>query len=82
MTSTAVILVGGVGKRLGTLTKKTPKPLIQINGNYFLNFLIERSEFISTIKTSPSFFDLEIISICPECIKSKQPFVNTIFFFF
>ena len=40
MTSTAVILVGGVGKRLGTLTKKTPKPLIQINGNYFLNFLI------------------------------------------
>ena len=28
----AVILAGGKGKRLGSLTKKIPKPLAKING--------------------------------------------------
>lgn len=35
-----VILVGGKGKRLGSITKKTPKPLIKINNIPFLNYLI------------------------------------------
>ena len=35
-----VILVGGKGKRLGSITKKTPKPLIKINDIPFLNYLI------------------------------------------
>lgn len=40
MTNIAVILVGGSGKRLGDITKKTPKPLIRINGRPFLDYLI------------------------------------------
>ena len=35
-----VILVGGLGSRLGHLTKKTPKPLIKINKIPFLDQLI------------------------------------------
>ena len=41
----AVILAGGRGKRLGSLTKKIPKPLVKINGipfcDYLLNSLIK-----------------------------------------
>ena len=37
-----VILVGGKGKRLGTLTKKTPKPLIKINKKPFLDILLSK----------------------------------------
>jgi NDP-sugar pyrophosphorylase family protein len=35
------ILCGGEGKRLGNLTKKTPKPLIRVNGKYILDYKIE-----------------------------------------
>jgi D,D-heptose 1,7-bisphosphate phosphatase len=35
-----VILAGGQGKRLGSITKKTPKPLLKINGIPFLRHLI------------------------------------------
>jgi dTDP-glucose pyrophosphorylase len=37
----AVILCGGVGSRLGRLTKSTPKPLLPIAGQPFLEILIE-----------------------------------------
>ena len=37
---TAVILCGGRGTRLGSITKKTPKPLIKINNVAFLDQLI------------------------------------------
>ena len=33
----AVILVGGLGSRLGDITKKTPKPLIPIGNKRFLD---------------------------------------------
>lgn len=35
-----VILCGGKGSRLGKITKKTPKPLIEINGKPFIEHLI------------------------------------------
>lgn len=38
----AFILAGGFGRRLGNITKKVPKPLININGKPFLEFLIEQ----------------------------------------
>jgi len=40
MNSYAAVLVGGKGKRLGNLTKKTPKPLIKINNKEFLKYLL------------------------------------------
>jgi D-glycero-alpha-D-manno-heptose 1-phosphate guanylyltransferase len=35
-----IILSGGFGKRLGSFTKKTPKPLIKINYKPFLEYLL------------------------------------------
>ena len=41
MRGQAVILAGGRGTRLGELTKFTPKPMLKINGRYFLEYIIE-----------------------------------------
>ena len=38
----AVVLVGGKGSRLGNLTKNTPKPLLKINNQIFLDTLIAK----------------------------------------
>jgi D-glycero-D-manno-heptose 1,7-bisphosphate phosphatase len=43
MISQCVILVGGLGTRLGTLTKTTPKPLLAVSGKPFLDHLIHRA---------------------------------------
>jgi D,D-heptose 1,7-bisphosphate phosphatase len=37
----AVFLVGGLGSRLGELTRQTPKPLLEVGGRPFLDYLIE-----------------------------------------
>ncbi len=39
--SQAVILVGGLGSRLGQLTQNTPKPLLMVGGQPFLDYLVE-----------------------------------------
>src|SRR5712692_4974483 len=36
----AVILCGGLGTRLGALTAQTPKPLLPVDGNPFLDVLL------------------------------------------
>ena len=41
MINQALILVGGKGSRLGTITKKIPKPLLKINDKPFLDYLIK-----------------------------------------
>lgn len=41
MLSQAVILVGGLGSRLGALTAATPKPLLPVAGRPFLEHLIQ-----------------------------------------
>ena len=43
MISQCVILVGGLGTRLGALTRTTPKPLLPVNGEPFLDLLIRRA---------------------------------------
>ena len=50
-----IIFVGGKGKRLGKLTKKTPKPLIKINQKPFIDYQIEK-----LIKIGPK----KIILLC------------------
>ena len=42
MIKTALILAGGFGTRLGKLTKKTPKPLIEFNKKPFLHYIISQ----------------------------------------
>lgn len=37
----AVFLVGGLGTRLGDLTRQTPKPLLEVGGRPFLDYLVE-----------------------------------------
>lgn len=41
MSMQCVILVGGLGTRLGTLTKECPKPMLPVAGRPFLDLLIE-----------------------------------------
>ncbi len=41
MLDQAVILCGGFGTRLGSLTKKTPKPLLKINDKPFIDYQIK-----------------------------------------
>ena len=38
----AVILCGGLGTRLGSLTKQVPKPMIRIHGRPFLEYLVSQ----------------------------------------
>ena len=40
MLEQAVILVGGLGTRLGALTMDTPKPMLPISGVPFLDYLL------------------------------------------
>lgn len=43
MIKQAVYLVGGLGTRLGSLTRDTPKPLLPVAGKPFLDHLISRA---------------------------------------
>ena len=36
----AVILAGGLGTRLGELTKETPKPMLPVDGRPFAEYLV------------------------------------------
>ena len=53
-----VIMAGGLGKRLGAITKNVPKPVIKINGKPFLYYLFckileqkfEKFQFLHLIK--------------------------------
>ena len=38
----SMILAAGYGKRLGNLTQRTPKPLIEIKGKPLIDFHIEK----------------------------------------
>ena len=55
MIDNVLILVGGYGKRLGSITKKIPKPLIKFNNKPFLDILIDE-----LIKIKPK----KIILLC------------------
>lgn len=79
-----VILVGGKGKRLGSITKKIPKPLIKINNIPFLNYLIfhiakykiSKIYLIGSYKFNQIeklYHNRKIYNIPIEAIKEKTP---------
>jgi len=41
MVSEAVILAGGIGTRLGRIAKDVPKPMIEVSGRPFLEYLLD-----------------------------------------
>ena len=41
MTDQCIILGGGIGSRLGKITRKKPKPLIEVNNKPFINYIIK-----------------------------------------
>lgn len=43
MLTQAAFLVGGLGTRLGDLTRSTPKPLIEVGGRPFIDYLIDEA---------------------------------------
>ena len=68
----AVILCGGYGKRLGAKTKKTPKPLIKVNGSPFLNNIIFNTQdmelkFCYYVLINISYFLIVIIKKLFNC---------------
>ena len=62
----AAILAGGLGTRLGEITKKTPKPLIKINNIEFIKYLI-----FDLVKNN---FKKIIILTCYKSKKFKNQF--------
>jgi NDP-sugar pyrophosphorylase family protein len=75
MIKNVLIFVGGYGKRLGNLTKKTPKPLLLINNKPFINYLLEK-----IIKIKPK----KIIFLCKYknsqfLLKYNKKKINTTF---
>ena len=80
-----VILCGGLGSRLNSITKKTPKPLIKISGvpfiQYLLNFycsypFIENIFLLTSYKSEKFYkkFNNKLIN-CKKikCLKEKEP---------
>lgn len=79
----AAILAGGFGKRLGEITKKTPKPLIKLNNLEFIKYLIfdliknnfKKIIILTNYKSNyfeKIFKNLEFSGIKIICLKEKK----------
>jgi NDP-sugar pyrophosphorylase family protein len=64
MLQQALILAGGLGSRLGEITKHTPKPMVEVNNRPFLEYIIAylRKQGIPRIVLSVGHFSEQIIS--------------------
>jgi D-glycero-D-manno-heptose 1,7-bisphosphate phosphatase len=50
MLKQAVILVGGLGTRLGEMTRRVPKPLLEVAGKPFLDYILDELSRYPTIQ--------------------------------
>ena len=50
MVTQAVILVGGLGTRLGEMTRLIPKPLLEVAGRPFLDYILDELSRYPTIQ--------------------------------
>ena len=64
MLKQAIILAGGLGTRLGAISKNTPKPLLEVNGRPFLDHIILniREQGVEKIILSVGYLAEQIIS--------------------
>ena len=82
MTKYFAILAGGLGSRLGQITKKTPKPLIKINNIEFIKYIIFlgilngfKKFYILTYYKRKKFhkvLNIKIFDLLIKCIDEKK----------
>ena len=74
--SQALIMAGGLGSRLGDLTKNIPKPLLEINGKPIIEYCIKQleDEGIDNIYISVNYLSEKII----DYIDSRKSISNII----
>jgi dTDP-glucose pyrophosphorylase len=74
--SQAIIMAGGLGTRLGNLTKHTPKPMLEVNGKPILEYCIKQleDEGIENIYISVNYLAEKIVKYIEER-KSKSKII-------
>lgn len=72
MVKTAVIMAGGLGTRLGSLTQDIPKPMLEVAGKPFLDYLIKNviAQGIDKLILSVSYKSEKIIEFCQSKYKN------------
>ncbi len=72
MIKTAIILAGGMGTRLGMLTQDIPKPMLEVAGRPFLDYLIKNlmNQGICELILAVSYKSEKIIQYCESKYKN------------
>lgn len=70
----AIVMAGGFGKRLGNLTRETPKPLLKVGGRPILDHVITRLEQggIEEIVISAHYHADQIISFISKRVNTAE----------
>ena len=76
---TPIILCGGKGERLKPLTIKTPKPLLKINGNEILSYIIKHLLFykLENILVLSGYKKYKIKEFLQKNFKNKTSYLDT-----
>lgn len=70
-----VFLVGGKGTRLGELTKNTPKPLLEVQGKPFIEWVIAKAKArgITEILLLAGYQAMEALKLGYPCVVEYEP---------
>ena len=62
----AVILAGGLGTRLKPITDKIPKPMVEINGKPFIDYLL--NYLLKGVELNRPLATIEQFTACVLCL--------------